>query len=134
MIQNKQIIFFDGVCNFCNFWVNFVLKRDKKDIFRFAALQSDKAKEFNNKINLDFSNPDTFILFVDGKFYTKSTAALKVCKELKSPIRLLYPLIITPKFLRDFIYDIVAKNRYKIFGKREICRIPTEAEKSKFLS
>ena len=133
MIPNKKIIFFDGVCNFCNFWVNFVLERDKKDIFRFAALQSEKAIEFANKIDLDISNPDTFVLLVDGEFYTKSTASLIVCKELKSPIRILYPLIITPKFFRDFIYDLVAKNRYKIFGKRESCRIPTEAEKSKFL-
>ena len=113
--------------------MNFVLERDKKDIFRFAALQSEKAIEFANKIDLDISNPDTFVLLVDGEFYTKSTAALIVCKELKSPIRILYPLIITPKFFRDFIYDLVAKNRYKIFGKRESCRIPTEAEKSKFL-
>lgn len=97
-------------------------------------MQSEKAKEIVDQIKIDISNPDTFILFIDGKIYTKSTAALMVCKELKSPIRFLYLLIITPKFLRDFIYDLVAKNRYKIFGKKDSCRIPTEAEKSKFLS
>ena len=134
MNRTKQIIFFDGVCNFCNFWVNFILRRDKEDVFRFTALQSEKAKEFTHKINLDISNPDTFILFADGKFYTKSTAALKVCKELKSPIRLLYPFIVLPKFLRDFIYDLVARNRYKIFGKRDTCRLPSSDEREKFLS
>jgi len=129
----KQIILFDGVCNFCNFWVNFVLKRDKNDLFRFAALQSYRAKEFIDQINYDISNPDTFVLIIDGKFYKKSTAALKVCRELSGMIKILYPIIILPKFFRDFVYDLIAKNRYKLFGRRDSCRIPTEEEKSKFL-
>lgn len=133
MIDEKQIILFDGVCNFCNFWVNFVIKRDKKDLFRFAALQSEKAKEFSDKFNFDTSSMNTFVLIDGDHLYTKSTAALKICKQLTGPIKIFYPFISLPKFFRDFIYDLVAKNRYKFFGKRDSCRIPTAEEKLKFL-
>jgi len=130
--NEKQIILFDGVCNFCNFWVNFVIDRDKKDLFRFVALQSDKARELAERFTIDISNPDTFILIKGDNFFTKSTAALLICKELNSYVRILYLFIILPKIFRDFIYDLIAKNRYKFFGKRETCRIPTEEEKLKF--
>jgi len=133
LIDEKQIILFDGVCNFCNFWVNFVLKRDKKDLFRFAALQSEKAKELTSKFKFDTSKLDTFILIAENKLYTKSTAALMICTQLNGLIKILSPLIILPKFFRDFIYDLIAKNRYKIFGRRESCRIPTVDDKLKFL-
>lgn len=133
MNNEKQIILFDGVCNFCNFWVNFVIKRDKKNLFRFAVLQSEKAKELTSRLNIDISNFDTFFLIVGEKFYIKSTAALMVCKELNSILKILFPLIVLPKIFRDLFYDIIAKNRYKLFGKRNICRTPTEAEKAKFL-
>lgn len=133
MINQKQIILFDGVCNFCNFWVNFVIKRDKKDLFRFGALQSEKSKDLTNKFNFDTSNLDTFVLIAGDKFFTKSTAALMICKELNGLVKIMYPLIFLPKFFRDFIYDMIAKNRYKLFGRRDTCRVPTEAEKKKFL-
>jgi predicted DCC family thiol-disulfide oxidoreductase YuxK len=132
-MDQKQIILFDGVCNFCSFWVDFVIKRDKKDIFRFAALQSEKAKMLLDKFNFDGSSLDTFVLIAGVNFFTKSTAALLVSKELQSPIKIIYPLIILPKFFRDFLYDLIAKHRYKIFGKRNECKIPTEEEKKKFL-
>ncbi|MBK9099536.1 MAG: DUF393 domain-containing protein [bacterium] len=125
MKNQKKIILFDGVCNFCSFWVNFVIKRDTKDIFRFASLQSDLAKELTRKFNFDSSTLDTFILISDDKLYTKSTAALLVSKELKSPVKLIYPLIIFPKFVRDLFYDLIAKHRYKIFGRRDVCYIPS---------
>jgi len=131
--NEKQIILFDGVCNFCNFWVNFVIKKDKKDLFRFAALQSEIGKELTNKSNINTSNPDTFILIVGDKFYTKSTAALMVSKELNSVLKILFPFIILPTFLRDLVYDLLAKNRYKLFGRKDSCRIPTEAERAKFI-
>lgn len=134
MINEKQIILFDGVCNFCNFWVNFIIKRDKKDLFRFAALQSDKAREFSAKFNFDTSSMNTFVLIEGEKFFTKSTAALMICKQLNGPIKILSLFIFFPKFFRDFIYDLVAKNRYKFFGKRDSCRVPTEKEKEKFLN
>ena len=132
MIKEKEIILFDGVCNFCNFWVNFVIKRDKKDLFRFASLQSEKSIELTSKFNFNALKQDTFILIKGDKFYTKSTAALMVCKELSSPIKILFPLIIVPKIFRDFVYDLIARNRYKLFGRRESCRIPTDQDKLKF--
>ncbi|MCU0332072.1 MAG: DCC1-like thiol-disulfide oxidoreductase family protein [Ignavibacteriaceae bacterium] len=125
MTDKKQIILFDGVCNFCNFWVNFVIERDSKDIFKFASLQSSIARELTQKLNFDSSSLDTFVLIADDKLYTKSTAALLVSKELKSPVKLIYSLIIFPKFLRDIFYDLIAKHRYKIFGKRDVCYIPS---------
>lgn len=132
MINQKQIILFDGVCNFCNFWVNFVIKRDAKDIFRFASLQSDEAKKLTEKFNFDITSLDTFILIVDDKLYTKSTAALLVSKELQSPIKIIYLLIVLPKFFRDFLYDMIAKHRYKIFGRKDVCYIPSDGT-NKFL-
>ena len=133
MTDEKQIILFDGVCNFCNFWVNFVIKRDTKDIFRFVALQSGKAEELTSSFSIDASKLDTFILIEGEKFFTKSTAALMICKKLNGLIKILSLFIILPKIFRDFIYDLVAKNRYKFFGKKESCRIPTEADRLKFL-
>lgn len=133
MIDEKKIILFDGVCNFCNFCVNLVIKRDKKDIFRFAALQSKEAKELFGKFKFDSTSIDTFILIAGEKFYAKSTAALMVCKELSGLLKLIYRLIVLPIFFRDFFYDLIARNRFKLFGRRNSCRVPTEAEREKFL-
>lgn len=113
--------------------MNFVINRDKKDLFRFAAFQSDQSKEILKKINFGASTSETFVLIVGDSYFTKSTAALMVCKELKSPIRFLFPLIFIPKFLRDFTYDLIAKNRYTIFGKKETCSLPDEEDKIKFI-
>jgi predicted DCC family thiol-disulfide oxidoreductase YuxK len=134
LIPEKQIIIFDGICNFCNFWVDFIIKRDEKDLFRFAALQSKFSKKFLSKTDSAISNTDSIMLVIEGKIYKKSTAVLKVSKEIQSPVRFLYPLIYLPEFFRDFIYDFIAENRYKIFGKRDTCRLPTNDEKEKFLS
>jgi predicted DCC family thiol-disulfide oxidoreductase YuxK len=133
LIEEKQIILFDGVCNFCNFWVNFVIKRDKKDLFRFVALQSEKTKELISNYNFNSSKLDTLILVAGNKIFTKSTAALMICKQLDGLIKILYACIILPKIFRDFIYNLIAKNRYKLFGRKESCRVPTEEEKLKFL-
>jgi predicted DCC family thiol-disulfide oxidoreductase YuxK len=113
--------------------VNFVIKRDKKDLFRFASLQSESAFKLATKFNFDTSKQDTFILLEGDTIYTKSTAALLICKQLNSTVRIFYVFIILPKIFRDFIYDLIAKNRYKIFGKRDVCRIPTQNDKQKFL-
>ena len=133
-MQNHNIILFDGVCNFCNFWVNFTIDRDKDDIFRFAALQSEAGQKLLQEYKLNVSDFDTFVLIVNDKYFTKSTAALNISKNLKSFVKLLYPLIILPRPIRDFFYDLIAKNRYKFFGRRDICRIPTEEERDKFLN
>ena len=132
-MQNHHIILFDGVCNFCNFWVNFIMSRDKNDTYQFAAMQSDFGKKLLQKFRLIASDFDSFVLIVNDKHFTKSTAALMISKNLKSIVKLLYPLIIVPEPIRDFFYNLIAKNRYKFFGKRDVCRIPTEEESDKFL-
>ncbi|MEJ2103263.1 MAG: thiol-disulfide oxidoreductase DCC family protein [Ignavibacteriaceae bacterium] len=134
MNESHQIILFDGVCNFCNFWINFILKRDKEDKFRFAALQSKVGVEMQKKFSLDTNKLETVVLIIGNRYYTKSTAALLIIKQLNGFIKILFPLIILPKPIRDFGYDLIAKIRYKLFGEREFCRVPTEAEKNKFLS
>ncbi len=132
-MNNQKIILFDGICNFCNFWVNFIIDRDKKDDFKFAALQSDNGQKLLETFEIDKIAFDSFV-FIDGeKVYTKSTAAFKICKSLKGIWKYFYFLIFIPKPIRDFIYTIVAKNRYKYFGKRDACRLPTEQERVKFL-
>ncbi|MCL6494557.1 MAG: thiol-disulfide oxidoreductase DCC family protein [Ignavibacterium sp.] len=132
-MNHKKIILFDGVCNFCNYWVNFVLKRDRKNLFLFAALQSKAGQEFLTKLNLSTTNFDTFILIDGDSFQTKSDAAISIASNLSGWPKVLLVGRIIPRFLRNFIYDLIAKNRYKIFGKRESCRIPTKDEKEKFL-
>jgi len=132
-MQNHHIILFDGVCNFCNYWVNFIIDRDKDDIFRFAALQSEAGQKLLNKFNLKAEDFNTFILIEGEIYFTKSTAALMIARKLNFPFKVLYYFIFTPKFLRDLIYSLIATNRYKFFGKRDICRIPSENEKEKFL-
>lgn len=133
-MNNRMIVLFDGVCNFCNYWVNFLLKRDKKNIFHFAALQSESGQELLKKFSLSTTDFDTFIL-IDGESYqTKSDAVISIAKNLPGFPRLLVIGKFLPKIIRDFVYDLIAKNRYKIFGKRDNCRIPTTEEKEKFLN
>jgi len=131
--MQHKLILFDGVCNFCSFWVNFVIKRDKNDIFRFAALQSETGMQYLKLFGLNITDPDTFVLIEGKEYFIKSTAALKVAWELKSWLKISYPLIFLPISFRDFLYDLIAKNRYKIFGKKDVCRIPTAEEKKKFI-
>jgi predicted DCC family thiol-disulfide oxidoreductase YuxK len=113
--------------------VNFILARDKNDLFRFAALQSEAGQELLKKVNLSQTSFDTFFLIDGDNYFTKSTAALMIAGKLKSAVKLFYPFIFLPKPIRDFFYDLIAKNRYKFFGKRVVCRIPTEDERGKFL-
>ncbi|AFH49813.1 Hypothetical protein IALB_2108 [Ignavibacterium album JCM 16511] len=131
--MNKKIILFDGVCNFCNYWVNFVIERDTENLFLFSALQSKTGQDILKRLNLSTTDFDTFIL-VDGEiFLTKSDAVINIAKRLKGFPKILVTGKLLPKILRDFIYDLIARNRYKFFGKRETCRIPTSEERSKFL-
>jgi predicted DCC family thiol-disulfide oxidoreductase YuxK len=132
-LQDHSIILFDGVCNFCNYWVNFTIDRDEKNLYKFAALQSEEGQIILQQYNINPNKFDSFVLIRGENVFAKSTAALTISKTLSGPIKILHPFIFLPKFFRDFIYDLVAKNRYKIFGKRNVCRAPTEAEKDKFL-
>ena len=129
----KKVILFDGVCNLCNSSIIFVIKRDAKDIFRFAPLQEGAGMELISKFNIDTRKTDSIIFIENNKVYTKSTAALRVARHLKGLWPLLYFFIIIPPFIRNFFYDFVAKNRYKWYGKKESCMIPTPALKAKFL-
>lgn len=133
MSSDHKIILFDGVCNLCNGSVNFFITRDKKDIFRFAALQSDIGVRLQKELNIDHENIESFILIDGNAYYKKSTAALKVAGMLGFPYNLLYPLLLIPPFIRNIVYDIVAKYRYKWFGKKSTCRVPTPKERNKFL-
>ena len=133
--QDKSVILFDGVCNLCNSSVNTVLKYDTKNHFMFASLQSDAATKIllHKKLKNNKNQLDSIILIENNDVYTKSTAALRVLKRLKFPLNLTYVFIVVPQFIRDFVYDFIAKNRYKWFGKKETCRVPTQEEKSRFL-
>lgn len=131
--SNHKIILFDGICNLCNTAVNLVINIDKKDLFRFAALQSDIGQTLISKYNIDRSNTDSIILIENKKAYIKSTAALRIAKNLPGAYPLLYCFIIIPSFIRNWVYDYIAKNRYKWYGKKESCMIPTPKLQKKFL-
>ncbi|MCF6347729.1 MAG: thiol-disulfide oxidoreductase DCC family protein [Flavobacteriaceae bacterium] len=132
-LENRSIILFDGVCNLCNNSVQFIIKRDKKQRFLYASLQSDAAQSILLQFQLKNSDFDSIILIENEKIYQKTTAILKIIKQLNGIWKLGYVFIIIPKFIRDFIYNIIAKNRYKWFGKREVCMIPTKELKMRFL-
>ncbi|CAM3126411.1 thiol-disulfide oxidoreductase DCC family protein [Flavobacterium frigoris] len=133
--KEKKIILFDGVCNLCNSAVQFIIKHDKKDLFRFVALQSDLGKKISNHIGIDSKKMDSIILYEPGiAYYHKSEAALEIASQLGSFYSLLGVFKILPSSLSDLIYDWVARNRYKWFGKKESCMIPTPELKSKFLT
>lgn len=127
------VILFDGVCNLCNSFVQFVIKRDTKNIFKFTSLQSVYSKELLNRFGKDVSILDSVVLYTDNRIYTESTAALKILKQLGGGLQLMYVFIIVPKFLRDSVYRFIARNRYKWFGKNESCMIPTPELKNRFI-
>jgi predicted DCC family thiol-disulfide oxidoreductase YuxK len=129
---SHPVILFDGVCNLCNASVQYVIKHDKKRLFRFASLQSLFGESILKQYGLPANIFDSFILLIDKKIYTRSTAALLVAKKLNGFIKLSYGFIIVPKFIRDFVYDLIAKNRYKWFGKKDACWIPTPELKNLF--
>lgn len=132
--KGKKIILFDGICNLCEASVQFVIKYDKKDVFRFVALQSDLGKEIIKYIGLENKNIDSVILYEPGIAYNyKSAAALEIAKNLGGFFHLGTVFKLIPNGLRNLIYDYVAKNRYQWFGKKESCLVPTIELKSKFL-
>ena len=132
-MQKQSIILFDGLCNLCDAAVNFVIKHDFEKNFLFTSLQSDVGQKLLKKYNLPLENFNSFTLIQNNEVYTQSTAALKVAKQLKSGIKFLYIFIIIPPFVRNAIYNWIAKNRYKWFGKKEVCLIPTPELKARFL-
>ncbi|PCJ24314.1 MAG: thiol-disulfide oxidoreductase [Flavobacteriales bacterium] len=132
MNKQKHIILFDGECNFCSFWVKYVVKKDKRDVFRFASLQSEIGREYLLKYKID-AVIDSVVLIENDKTYIKSTAAFRVLKTLGGFISIFYGFIIVPEFIRNFFYDIMASVRYKLFGQKT-CELPLDANyKNKFL-
>lgn len=132
--EGTLIILFDGVCNLCDTSIQFIIKRDPKHIFRFASLNSDLGKQLLKERQIDRSKIDSIVL-VDPKiaYYIKSSAALEIAKRLKGWPKLLAAFLIFPLWLRDPVYDFIARNRYRWFGKKESCMIPNTSLKSLFL-
>ena len=132
--RDKKIILFDGVCNLCDGMVQYVIKHDKKDIFRFAALQSEIGQQVLNYTGINAKNIDSIVLYEPGKaYFYKSSAAIEIAKELGGVFTIAGIFRIIPKALRNMIYDYVAKNRYKWYGQKQECMIPTPELKAKFL-
>jgi len=131
--QEHPIVLVDGVCHFCQGVTKWIIKRDPKGKYHFASLQSDVAKRLLEQGRLPVDRMDTFVLIEDGKYYTRSTAALKLAKGLKFPYPLLYGFVIIPRPLRDAVYGVIARNRYRWFGKDETCMLPSPDIKDRFL-
>lgn len=126
------VILFDGECNFCDSSVQFIIKNDPKGLFHFASLQSDTGQELLEKHNVP-ADIDSMILIEGDKVYYKSAAALRICRHLKGAWKLLYALLIVPRPIRNAAYDFIAKNRYKWFGKKESCMLPSPSVRARFI-
>ncbi len=133
LIDGQQVILFDGVCNFCNASINFVIDHDPQKRFKFASLQSDLGHEILKKYHRNTSDFDSVILLKDNCLFIKSKAALEIAKDLSGLWKYLSVFSILPTFILDFFYDLIAKNRYKLFGKSEVCRMPSADLKERFL-
>jgi predicted DCC family thiol-disulfide oxidoreductase YuxK len=132
--SSHAIILFDGVCNFCNRSVNWIIRRDKQGYFRFAPLQSEAGEALQERYGLDPSALDTLVLVEGARVYVKSTAALRIVRRLSWPWQWLYGIIAVPRPVRDFAYDWFARRRYRWFGKRKECMVPSPKVRERFLS
>jgi predicted DCC family thiol-disulfide oxidoreductase YuxK len=130
---HQAVVLFDGVCNLCNGSVQFIIAHDPVAHFRFAALQSEAARRLLGECALSGSLPDSVALIASGQVYTRSAAALRIARRLAFPWPLLYAFIIVPAPLRDIVYDLIARNRYRWFGKRDACMLPTPELRKRFL-
>ena len=129
----QSIVLFDGVCNVCSASVNFIIRRDSKKHFLFAPLQSEIGKRLLREHNLDKEGIDSVILIENGQVFAHSTAALKIAAKLDGAWKMLSIFKFVPRKLRDFCYKLFAKNRYRLFGKKEVCMMPTPDIKARFL-
>lgn len=128
------VILFDGLCNLCTGSVQFIIRHDPRHQFRFAALQSDFGQQVMKEFNLPTAAFGSFILLKEGKIYTRSSGALLATRKLNGAWPLLYAFMIVPPFIRNTVYNWIAKNRYKWFGKKKECWIPTPELNSLFIS
>jgi predicted DCC family thiol-disulfide oxidoreductase YuxK len=127
------IVLFDGVCNLCDQSVQFIIQRDPKQHFKFAPLQSDLAKDLLQRHDLNPKDLERVVLIENGKAYTHSTASLRVVRHLSGAWPLLYVFILVPRFIRNAVYRWVARNRYRWFGKKDACMMPTPENRARFL-
>ena len=134
--KDKRLILFDGVCNLCNSSVLFVIKRDRHHKFLFAPLQSEVGEQIINAFNIDTEETDSIILYnpETNRIYHKSSAALHVAKALRFPVNIMRVFFIIPRGLRNWVYDIIARNRYRWFGRKDSCMIPTPELQAKFVA
>lgn len=131
--KDKKIILFDGVCNYCNDKINFIIKNDKQDVFRFVALQSESGQKLINYLGID-NSIDSIVLYEPGyAYFIKSEAVFRIIKHLSSSVRLLLFFTFIPTSIKNIFYDLIAKNRYQWYGKKESCMIPSEEIKAKFI-
>ncbi|MCC7063838.1 MAG: thiol-disulfide oxidoreductase DCC family protein [Planctomycetes bacterium] len=128
-----RVVLFDGDCNLCNGAVQFVLRRDPRAVFHFASLQSAVGRQLLASVGANATLPDSIVLVQDGALALKSTAALRIARGLRWPWPLFAVFFVVPRPLRDLLYDWIARNRYRWFGKRESCLVPTPALRARFL-
>lgn len=132
--MKTYIVLFDGVCNLCNSTVQFIIKRDKHNQFKFSSLQSEYGQNFLKERNLASNDFKSIILYEpEVAYYTKSKAALKIAQNLGFPYSLLSVFLLIPSFIRDWIYSFISKHRYHLFGKKDSCMVPTPENKRKFI-
>lgn len=132
--KDKKIVLFDGVCNYCNDKINFIIKNDKQDVFRFVALQSETGQKIIKYLGIDVSI-DSIILYEPGyAYFIKSEAVFRIIKHLSSSVKILLIFNFIPTSIKNIFYDIIAKNRYNWYGKKESCMMPTEDVKRKFIA
>lgn len=131
--NQRRILLFDGVCNLCNGIVQFTIKKDPQAKFKFASLQSESGQILLRQFGLPTNDFNSFVYIKGDNYFLKSSAGLHVLKDLGGPWKLLYAFIVVPKPVRDFVYNIIAKMRYKVFGKRDTCMVPRPDLKQRFL-
>jgi predicted DCC family thiol-disulfide oxidoreductase YuxK len=131
--RDKPVLLFDGVCNLCSASVQFVVDHDPAGRFRFAPLQSETARELLETVGFEDYDFGTFVLVTGDQYYTKSDAALRVARELEQPWSWLWLFRVVPRWLRDWVYDLVAEYRYAVFGKKNQCLVPTAELHERFL-
>jgi predicted DCC family thiol-disulfide oxidoreductase YuxK len=127
-----SIVLFDGVCHFCSKSVQFIYKRDPNEVFLFASLQGEAARELRREHSIS-DHVDSLILIEDNRVFFRSTAALRICRNLSGGWRLLYVFVVIPIPIRDWVYNLIAKNRYRWFGKTESCELPSKEVRNRFL-
>ena len=132
-MSNHHVIIFDGICNFCNGAVNFIIKRDHTNRFVFAPLQSPMAQKLIAEYGVENVGFDTFLLIKNNQCYFRTDAAFQITKDLNGFWYLFQVLKVLPRPIRDYFYRLFARNRYRIFGKTELCMVPTSELKNKFL-